>query len=78
MGPNLNLFIISNIVALACIIAAAFLAYHDISGWVWFLLVAVLTYSGPDCADSGPNQRPEAAPTASQPAATRSDGAAGQ
>ncbi len=35
-------YFFANIVALACVVSAAFLALHGIPGWGWFLFVGVL------------------------------------
>lgn len=40
---DIGLVLLLNLVALVCASAAAFLAYHDKSGWGWFLVVAALT-----------------------------------
>lgn len=36
-----------NIVSLACVAAAAFVAVHGVRGWGWFLFVAWLTSGSP-------------------------------
>ena len=34
----------ANLVSLACVGSAVYLAVHDVKGWGWFLLVAALSY----------------------------------
>jgi hypothetical protein len=41
MNPNVK-FIVNNFSACACILCAAYMAVHNVSGWGWFLLIAVL------------------------------------
>ncbi len=43
--------LVTNITSLAATIGATMLAFHDIKGWGWFLLVAVLTSSTPKFKD---------------------------
>lgn len=37
------MYLIANLCALICVIVAGYMAINNISGWGWFLFVAVLT-----------------------------------
>ena len=36
-------YILTNLVAILCVVAAAYTASIDVKGWGWFLFVALLT-----------------------------------
>jgi hypothetical protein len=38
---NIGIWIAANLVSLACVVGAVFLAYHGKEGWGWLLVVAI-------------------------------------
>jgi hypothetical protein len=44
MNPTL-LLLVSNLTSLACVVGAILLAINGISGWGWFLAIALFTTS---------------------------------